>query len=52
VATIVLDGSTERFPDGTTVRPVDPSIADGELMPVGLAALHFFGPETRASLGS
>jgi multiple sugar transport system ATP-binding protein len=33
VATIVLDGITKRFPDGTTaVRSLDLSIADGELM--------------------
>ena len=33
MATIVLDGITKRFPDGTTaVRSLDLSIADGELM--------------------
>jgi multiple sugar transport system ATP-binding protein len=33
VATIVLDGITKEFPDGTTaVRSLDLSIADGELM--------------------
>jgi multiple sugar transport system ATP-binding protein len=33
VATIVLDGITKQFPDGTTaVRSLDLSIADGELM--------------------
>ena len=33
MATIVLEGITKQFPDGTTaVRSLDLSIADGELM--------------------